>query len=373
MNHEQRQKPLVDSGELEEREEHMGSGEQEQPGQPSETARASTPGTATALAEKPEALIRVEHISKRYRTLYALNDLNLEIPRGTIYGLIGPNGAGKTTLLRILAALLIPTSGRVWFEDQDVSRTPSIIQQKVGYMPDFFGVYPDLTSAEYLEFYAGIHGIPRNKRAGIITDLLELVELTDKRDALVESLSRGMKQRLCLARALVHDPELLLLDEPASGLDPRARVELRELVRSLQGMGKTILISSHILLELAEMCTDIAILQKGTLVIAGNVEQVTHQLGGGRQLEIRVLHQEDVERATAILNDNPNISRVSSENGNSEASSTNIQADFSGDDAEMQHILATLIQNQVAVVSFAPRSSGGRLEEVFLNITERGN
>lgn len=336
-----------------------------------EEGKSSTTGAATALAEKPETLIRVEHVSKQYRSLYALNDLSLEIPRNTIYGLIGPNGAGKTTLLRILAALLTPSSGQVWFGGQDVSRTPTIIQRKVGYMPDFFGVYPDLTATEYLEFYAGIHGIPRNKHADIINDLLELVELTDKRDALVESLSRGMKQRLCLARALVHDPDVLLLDEPASGLDPRARVELRELVRSLQSMGKTILISSHILLELAEMCTDIAILQGGKLIIAGSVEQVTHQLGGGRQLEIHVLHREDVEHATTILNTNPAITRVIQESANNDTTGTNIQADFTGDEETMRQILETLIQNKVPVVSFSPRSGGGRLEEVFLNITER--
>lgn len=326
--------------------------------------------SATAVAEKPDTLISVRHLVRRYHKLYAINDLNLDIPRGSIYGLIGPNGAGKTTLLRILAALLTPTSGQVWFEDQEVTRSPTTIQRKVGYMPDFFGVYPDLTCAEYLEFYAGIHGIPRQKRSGMITDLLELVELTDKREAMVEALSRGMKQRLCLARALVHDPEILLLDEPASGLDPRARIELRELVRSLQNMGKTILISSHILLELAEMCTDIAILQSGQLVIAGSVEQVTHQLGGGRQLEIRILRPEDVAATIALLEADPSISAVRHD---LDKSGVLIQADCTGDDHAMHQILSTLINNQIPVVSFSPRSGGGRLEEVFLNITERGD
>ena len=324
----------------------------------------------TAVAEKSETLISIRHLVRRYHKLYAINDLNLDIPRGSIYGLIGPNGAGKTTLLRILAALLAPTSGQVCFENQEVSRSPTMIQRKVGYMPDFFGVYPDLTCTEYLEFYAGIHGIPRQKRSGMITDLLELVELTDKRDAMVEALSRGMKQRLCLARALVHDPEILLLDEPASGLDPRARIELRELVRSLQNMGKTILISSHILLELAEMCTDIAILQSGQLVIAGSVEQVTHQLGGGRLLEIRILHPEDVKATIALLEANTSISAVRHD---IEKGSTLIQADFTGDDQAMHQVLSTLVNNQISVVSFSPRSGGGRLEEVFLNITERSD
>src|SRR5579859_4120177 len=247
--------------------------------------------TASPTETTTSPLIKIQHVSKRYRKVHALQDFSLEIPRGTIYGLIGPNGAGKTTLMRILAALIAPSSGQVWFDDEEVSRFPTAIQRKVGYMPDFFGVYPDLTSAEYLDFYAGIHGIALRKRASTITDLLELVDLTSKRDALVETLSRGMKQRLCLARALVHDPDVLLLDEPASGLDPRARIELRELLRTLHGMGKTIVISSHILLELAEMCTDVAIIQGGHLVIAGDVEQVSRRLDGGRQLEIRVLER----------------------------------------------------------------------------------
>ncbi len=323
--------------------------------------------TATTISEEANPFIKIQNVTKRYHNVNALRDFSLEIPRGTIYGLIGPNGAGKTTLLRILAALLAPTSGQVWLEQQEVTRSPSIIQRKVGYMPDFFGVYPDLTSAEYLEFYAGIHGIPRQKRATVVTDLLELVELSSKRDSMVETLSRGMKQRLCLARALVHDPELLLLDEPASGLDPRARVELRELVRTLQGMGKTIIISSHILLELAEMCTDIAILQGGQLMIAGDVEKVTHQLGGGRQLDIHVLAHEHVDETMNVLKDSVDISNVIS------IDDTSIQADFAGDDKALHQVLADLITKGIPITSFAPRSGGGRLEEVFMHVTERNS
>lgn len=307
-------------------------------------------------------MIKVQNVSKRYRSVNALIDFNLEIPQGSIYGLIGPNGAGKTTLLRILAALLSPTTGQVWFDDEEISQSASLIQRKVGYMPDFFGVYPDLTSVEYLEFYAGIHGIPRQKRPAIITDLLELVDLSSKRDALVETLSRGMKQRLCLARALVHDPQVLLLDEPASGLDPRARVELRELLRTLQGMGKTVIISSHILLELAEMCTDVAIVQGGRLIVSGNVDIVSRRLGGGRQLEIRVLERTD--EAIQTLKDFPGISEVTQGDNNL------LQADFIGDDKALHLVLAGLIAHGIPVVSFAPRSSGGRLEEVFMSITE---
>ena len=219
-------------------------------------------------------MIKIEHLNKRYGPVLALNDLSLEVPSGSIYGLIGPNGAGKTTLLRILGALIPPTAGRIWIGDVEVARSPTVAQRKIGYMPDFFGVYPNLTVAEYLEFYAGIHGIRRRNRASIVMNLLELVDLSDKRDAPAEFLSRGMKQRLCLARALIHDPEVLLLDEPASGLDPRARVELHELLRTLQGMDKTIVISSHILLELADICSDIAIICDGQLVKAGTVDRL---------------------------------------------------------------------------------------------------
>lgn len=307
-------------------------------------------------------MIKVEHVQKRYRNVDALRDLNMEIPRGSIYGLIGPNGAGKTTLLRILGALIPPTQGEVWFDGEEVSKAPSIIQRKVGYMPDFFGVYPDLTSVEYLEFYAGIHGVPRAKRPQVINDLLELVDLTTKREALVETLSRGMKQRLCLARALVHDPEVLLLDEPASGLDPRARVELRELLRTLQGMGKTIVISSHILLEMAEMCSDVAIIQGGKLVVSGNMDEVSQRVGKGRQLEIRVL--ERLDDAVQMLKETPDISNVVHEEGDL------IAAEFAGDDRALHKVLAQLITRDIPVVSFAPRSGGGALEEVFMSITE---
>jgi len=309
-------------------------------------------------------MINIQHIYKRYRSVHALEDLSLEIPQGSIFGLIGPNGAGKTTLLRILGALIPPTTGQVWFGNEEVTQSPTTIQRKVGYMPDFFGVYPDLTSEEYLEFYAGIHGISRRKHPNVVSDLLELVDLTSKRDALVETLSRGMQQRLCLARALIHDPDVLLLDEPASGLDPRARIEFRELLRTLQGMGKTIVISSHILLELAEMCSDIAIIRAGQLVMAGNVEQVTHSLGGGNQIEVHVL-----ERATDakhLLKEMSEISNVLNENEDGEV----IQAEFSGDNQALHRILAELMSHNIPVVSFAPRRAVDRLEEVYMSITE---
>ncbi len=311
-----------------------------------------------------QRMINIQHIYKRFHSVHALEDFSLEIPQGAIFGLIGPNGAGKTTLLRILGALIPPTSGQVWFGNEEVTQSPTTIQRKVGYMPDFFGVYSDLTSEEYLEFYAGIHGISRRKSPKVVSDLLELVDLTTKRDALVETLSRGMQQRLCLARALIHDPDVLLLDEPASGLDPRARVEFRELLRTLQGMGKTIVISSHILLDLAEMCSDIAIIRAGQLVMAGNVEQVTHSLGGGNQIEIRVL--ERTTDAKQLLKEMSEISNILDGNEDGEV----IQAEFNGDNQALHRILTELIAHDIPVISFAPRRAIQQLEEVYMSITE---
>ncbi len=309
-------------------------------------------------------MINIQHVYKRYRSVHVLEDFTLEIPQEAIFGLIGPNGAGKTTLLRILGALLPPTSGKVWFGEEEVTQSPTQIQRKVGYMPDFFGVYSDLTSEEYLEFYAGIHGISQRRSPRIVSDLLELVDLATKRDALVETLSRGMQQRLCLARALIHDPDVLLLDEPASGLDPRARVEFRALLRTLQSMGKTIVISSHILLELAEICSDIAIIRAGQLVMAGTVEQVTQSLGGGNQIEIHVL--ERVEDAKQLLKAMPEIRNVLDDQNDNEV----IQAEFNGDNQALHRILAGLVAHEIPVISFAPRRAVERLEEVYMSITE---
>jgi ABC-2 type transport system ATP-binding protein len=317
-------------------------------------------------AEMSRPLITIQHVSKCYGSVQALRDFSLEIPCGTTYGLIGPNGAGKTTLMRILAAVIAPNSGQVWFGDHEVSQAPTIIQRKIGYMPDIFGVYPDLTCIEYLQFYAGIHGISRHKRTGIINDLLELVDLSTKRDELVEVLSRGMKQRLCLARTLVHDPEVLILDEPASGLDPRGHIELRELVRTLQSIGKTIIISSHMLFELAEMCTHVAILQEGQLAIAGNIETVIQQDQGKRQLEIHILGQERLDDTIALLTNMPMISKVTFDE------KKGILADFTGHEQALHSILADLLSHNIPVFSFAPRIDGSCLEDIFMHIIERG-
>jgi ABC-2 type transport system ATP-binding protein len=235
------------------------------------------------------AAIETISLTKRYGRNLALDNLNLVVQPGTIYGFVGPNGAGKTTTLRMVAGLLEPSRGEVRLLGETLDRDGRRAQRLVGYMPDFFGVYDDLRVWEYLDFFARCHSLPAAKRRSTVDGLLELVDLAPKRNAFVQDLSRGMQQRLCLAHALVHDPPILLLDEPASGLDPRARVELRELLRTLRDMGKTIILSSHILSELAEVCTGLGIMQGGHLIASGTLDEVQRQLGGARRLRLAVL------------------------------------------------------------------------------------
>ena len=208
-------------------------------------------------------MLVIKNLVKRYGKFTAVDSLNMEISEGHIFGFVGANGAGKTTTMRIVAGLLKPTSGNIAVDGMDIYNNPREVKRKIGYMPDFFGVYDNLKVDEYMDFYAGVYGVPYRERRQISDQLLELVDLIHKRDFYVDSLSRGMKQRLCLARSLIHDPKLLILDEPASGLDPRARVEMKNILRELKNMGKTILISSHILSELAELCTVIGIIDHG--------------------------------------------------------------------------------------------------------------
>jgi len=231
--------------------------------------------------------VRLHGVTKRYGDLVAVDSIDLEVPRGSIFGLIGPNGAGKSTTFAMIATLLRPTSGVVEVLGERPNRNAGAVRARMGYMPDVLGVYDDMVVDEYLRFFAGAFGVPASAHEDTIESLLELVDLAGKRHSEVNSLSRGMKQRLSLARALVNDPDLLVLDEPASGLDPRARVELRLLLSQLQDMGKTIIISSHILAELAEMCSEIAILERGRLLASGPPTAIRDQLGSGRQIEAR--------------------------------------------------------------------------------------
>ncbi|MDO8684694.1 MAG: ABC transporter ATP-binding protein, partial [Armatimonadota bacterium] len=236
-------------------------------------------------------MLRTENLRREFGKLTAVNDLNLNVEAGDIMGFIGPNGAGKTTTIRMVSTLLKPTSGAAYVGGIDVSREPEEVRRILGYMPDFFGLYDGVMVWEYLDFFAAAYQIPRSKRRQAIDDVLELTDLTIKRDSYVEALSRGMKQRLCLAKTILHDPKLLLLDEPASGLDPHARIEIKELLKELRKLGKTILISSHILPELADFCNKIAIIEQGSLVVSGDVSAIMEQCRGGIVLNIEIVER----------------------------------------------------------------------------------
>ncbi|MDY7040739.1 MAG: ABC transporter ATP-binding protein [Chloroflexota bacterium] len=303
--------------------------------------------------------IRTQGLTKRFGKLTAVDHLDVTIEQGTLYGLIGPNGAGKTTTLRLLAGLLDPSEGEVYYDGQQV-RDAQQASRLVGYMPDFFGVYEDLMVWEYLDFFARCYRIPTAERRQIVDELLALVDLNEKREAYVQTLSRGMRQRLCLAHALVHDPQILLLDEPASGLDPRARVEMRELLRELRAMGKTVVVSSHILSELAEMCDAVGIIEQGKLLISAPLHEVYLQVKQDRTLRLRVLS--DHEQVMTLLRNYPGVGEVYATNG------AQIEIDFVGDDADTAAMLTHLTSQGVAVVSFCETAND--LEDVFLRITQ---
>lgn len=243
--------------------------------------------------ENPPAppLVSVENLHVIYGKTHAVRDLSFGIQRGEVFGFIGPNGAGKTSTIKVLATLLKPTRGRALVAGLDVAQEPHAVRRKIGYMPDFFGVYDDLTASEYLHFFAAAYKIPSAKRRVLIGDVLALTDLTEKHDAPVDGLSRGMKQRLGLARVLLHDPDLLLLDEPASGLDPRARIEMRELLKELQTMGKTIIVSSHILHELAQFCSHIGIVERGQMVANGSLADIYRALSLRRTVHVQLANQ----------------------------------------------------------------------------------
>src|SRR6058998_467838 len=252
-------------------------------------------------------------LTRIYGSMIALNALNLSVNRGDLFGFIGSNGAGKTTTLRILATFLAPSAGEAQVLGHDVVRDADAVRHVIGYMPDFFGVYKDMEVTEYLDFFGACYRIPSAQREKTVSDVLELVGLSEKKGALIGALSRGMQQRLGLARVLMHDPQLLLLDEPASGLDPRARIEMMEIMRELQRLGKTIIISSHILSELESICNRVAIIEKGKLIYAGPVQGVRDQMSSGRVVWVRVAS--DTEQAVQLLKARPEVSEAVTSDG----------------------------------------------------------
>jgi ABC-2 type transport system ATP-binding protein len=316
-------------------------------------------------------VVETRGLVKRYDDELAVAGLDLLVGPGEIYGLVGPNGAGKTTTMKILATLLAPTAGEAYVTGIPVTADPIEVRRRIGYMPDFYGVYDDLRVWEYLDFFGRCYGVPANRRPTMIGELLEIVGLGDKRDAYVESLSRGMRQRLCLAHTLVHDPALLILDEPASGLDPRARVEMREILRELRSMNKTILVSSHILPELGEMCTGVAIIDRGVVLRSGTIDEIERSLRASALLRIELLGDEDaVGAARAWLGADERVGEVLrlDEGG---AGTARLEVPFDGDTEAQADLLRAMVEAGHRVAGFSQATSD--LEEIFLRVTGAGD
>ncbi len=305
-----------------------------------------------------EAIV-TEGLTKRYGTLIALDNLNLRLNKGDVFGFIGPNGAGKSTTMKILAGLLTPTSGKAYVLGKEVSSNGDFVRRNIGYMPDFFGVYEDLTVFEYLEFFASAYGLPRRERKKVVNDVLALTDLNYKQDALVNSLSRGMQQRLGLARVLVHDPPVLLLDEPASGLDPRARIEIRELLRELQRLGKTILVSSHILSELGEFCNKLGIIERGKLIVTGTIDELMARARAHPVISIQVVGECDL--AARVLEADARVERVEKNGGE-------LMVTLCDPSLHHHFLVELLVSKNIPLHSVAPHQL--KLEDVFLRLTK---
>lgn len=306
-------------------------------------------------------MIHIENLSKKYDKIIALDNLNFEVKKGEVFGFVGPNGAGKTTAMSILATLISPTSGKAYIGDFNVEKSPYQVRKLIGYLPDFFGVYDNLRADEYLNFYGAAYGINSARRKKIIPELLALVKLDHKSDAYVDTLSRGMKQRLGLARCLIHDPEVLILDEPASGLDPRSRVEMRDILKELRNRGKTIIISSHILPELAELSDTIGIIEDGRMVTTGSIDEINNRMKGQKQLVIGLANK--WEEAGLFLKEMASISLI-------ERNGDYLLAGFNGSKSEKIDLLKRLVEAQLPITSFSEKEED--LEEIFLKITKGG-
>lgn len=307
-------------------------------------------------------MIEFDSVEKRYGAAKALDGFSLEVPEGAVLGLIGPNGAGKTTSMLVMSTLLERDGGRVRVAGVDPAVEPGTVRKMLGYMPDFFGFYESLTSYEYLDFFAASQKIPASERPALISDLLALVDLSGKALADVNSLSRGMKQRLSLARALLHDPQLLILDEPASGLDPRARVHLRELIAELSRMGKTVVISSHILTELEGICSHMAIVDRGKVAAQGPLEEIRRLLVLSRKVTARV-PDHAVDDAIDLLAARSEASEPSVEKGT-------IRFVLAGDNTDSARLLKQLMEAGIEVWEWRVEDAG--LEELFMQLTEAG-
>jgi ABC-2 type transport system ATP-binding protein len=304
--------------------------------------------------------VRVAGLTKTYGDVRAVDGLTLDVPVGGVYGLIGPNGAGKTTTMQALVTLLVPDAGRMLVCGHDPLADPISVRRAVGWMPDFFGLYDGLTCAEYLDFFASAYGLGAARRGAQVADLLELVELSHKADTDTAGLSRGMQQRLSLARALVHDPQLLVLDEPASGLDPRARVDLRDIIRALAGMGHTILVSSHILAELQEICDRVAIIEAGRVLAAGTADEIRAGVAARSSVTLRVLGGETARHRAIAVAAGAGAVHTPDRSGT-------LRFEFAGTDEAAADLLTALVEAGIRVVDY--REESGGLEALFLSVT----
>jgi len=325
-----------------------------------EEIRTQTEAPPSELpAGRAEPIVSVRNLTKNYGDAFAVRGISFDVPRGDIFGFIGPNGAGKTTTLRILATLLEPTSGDVTVDGMCVINDTAEVRRVIGYMPDYFGVYEGVTVGEYLDFFASAYRLQRARKTAIIRDVLELTDMTHLRERMVASLSKGMKQRLCLAKTLVHDPKVLILDEPASALDPRARIEIRVLLKELRRMGKTILISSHILTELSDLCTSVAIIEKGQLVESGSMERLRDMRFDVERVKI-TLH-EARDGVEDLLVEIPEVTAVTIED-------VHVHFEYRGDPGDFHRVLKALVDRQVPVVAIERDSRN--LESLFLRLTK---
>jgi ABC-2 type transport system ATP-binding protein len=303
-------------------------------------------------------MIDIRNLRKEYNETVALENLTLQIPEGEVFGLIGPNGAGKTTLIRILSTLLEPTYGSVRIDGIDVLAEPLKVHPIIGYMSDFFALYDNMLVWEYLDHFARCYDIPPVKRAKLVDEVLQLVSLEVKRDALIRGLSRGMKQRLCFAKTLLHEPKVLLLDEPASGLDPAGRLEFREMLKQLHAMGRTILISSHILTEMADFCTSIAIMEEGTLLASGRVEEILARSQPALKLEIEPAGPP--EQFAEWLISRPNIENVT-------RAERTVQCRWTGSREELPLLHRQIVEDGHGLFSFSVKRDN--LEDIYMRIS----
>ena len=304
-------------------------------------------------------MITVEHLAMHFNGVRAVDDVTFTVTEGEVFGFIGPNGAGKTTTIKILSTLLMPTAGRAWVDGHCVVNEPEAVRQVMGYMPDYYGVYDGVTVYEYLDFFAAAYRLPYRRRRATIDGVLELTDLDGLRHRLVGALSKGMKQRLCVAKTLIHDPKVLILDEPAAGLDPRARIELRGLLKELARMGKTIFISSHILTELSDICTTVGIIERGKLLAAGRVDQITQTLSSAHRVLIEVGGKE--EEARRLLSTEPGVIHVA-------ADGPVLQVELAGERDDIAGLVKVLAIADVPVLGVTDDRRD--LESVFLRVTK---